>query len=251
MTPIPTPSTDAITQLAPSGVLRAAINYGNPALASKDGVTGELRGVSVDLAGELASCLGVPIEFVEYSSARSVVDGARENAWDVAFTGIDPERAKDMDYSAPYLLIEGVYLVRNVSPICSIADVDRPGHRIAVSRGSAYDLFLTREIRHAELVRGNDPTRIADMLIEQSLDVVAGVRARSEMDAQRLGGLRLLDGNFMEIRQAMATQKGRPEGAHYLAMFVEAMKASGFVERALRLHRVDSGKVAPPAERRS
>ncbi|MGF6573670.1 polar amino acid transport system substrate-binding protein [Paraburkholderia sp. GAS333] len=249
MTSAPKPSADVISQLAPSGVLRAAINYGNPALASKDAATGDLGGVSVDLARELASKLGIPVELVAFSSARSVVDAARQNLWDVAFSGIDPERAKEMDYSGPYLLIEGVYLVRDASPIRTNEEVDRPGHRIAVSRDSAYDLFLKREIREAELVRGDDPTRIADMLIEQNLDVVAGVKARSELDAQRIGGLRMLEGNFMEIRQAMATPKRRPEAARYVAEFVEEMKASGFVARALKLHRVDSGKVAPPSAR--
>jgi polar amino acid transport system substrate-binding protein len=247
MTNIPQPSPETVAQLAPNGALLAAINYGNPALAKKDAESGELRGLSVDLAKELASHLGVPIRLVEYSNARSVVDDARKNAWDIAFTGIDPERAKEMDYSSPYLLIEGVYLVRDASPIRSIANVDLAGHRIAVSRSSAYDLFLTREIQHAELIRGDDPTRIADMLIEQSLDVVAGVRARSEMDARRLGGLRLLEGNFMEIRQAMATPKGRSDGARYLTAFIEAMKGSGFVEQALDRHQVDSGRVAPLA----
>jgi len=245
MTSVPNPSSNAVSQLAPTGVLRAAINYGNPALARKAPATGELLGVSVDLSQKLASSLGVSVALVEYSNARSVVEGARTAEWDVAFTGIDPERAKDVDYSTAYLLIEGVYLVRDASAIRSIADVDQPGHRIAVSQGSAYDLFLTREIQHAEIVRGSDPTRIADMLIEQQLDVVAGVRARSELDAQRIGELRLLAGNFMEIRQAMATPKGRTEGAQYLTAFIESLKASGFIEGALRAHRVDSGKVAP------
>lgn len=245
MTNLPQPSAETIAQLTQRGILRAAINYGNPALASKHRETGELSGVSVDLAIQLAALLNARIDLVEYANARSVVEGAKQNEWDIAFTGIDPERAKEMDYSTPYLLIEGVYLVRDASNIHSNEDVDRHGHTIAVSRGSAYDLFLTRAIRHAELVRGNDPTKIADMLIDQSLDVVAGVRARSEMDARRIGGLRLLDGNFMEIRQAMATPKGRPEAARYLTAFIESMKASGFVENALHRHRVDSGKVAP------
>jgi polar amino acid transport system substrate-binding protein len=245
MTIAPKPPAAVISQLAPRGVLRAAINYGNPALAAKNADTGEQSGVSVDLARELASTLGIPVELVEFSSARSVVDAAKQDRWDVAFSGIDPERAKEMDYSGAYLLIEGVYLVREESPIRANADVDRRGHRIAVSRDSAYDLFLKREIREAELVRGDDPTRIADMLIEQNLDVVAGVKARSELDAKRIGGLRLLDGNFMEIRQAMATPKGRADAARYVTEFVEAVKASGFVARALELHRVDSGKVAP------
>lgn len=249
MNPSQQPSLDTIAQLAPLGTLRAAINYGNPALAKKDRETGTLSGVSVDLANALAASLGVPLRLLEYSKASGVVEDARTNTWDVAFTGIDPERAKDMDYTAPYLLIEGVYMVREDSAIRSNEDVDRRGHRVAVSRGSAYDLFLTRTLRDAELVRGDDPTRVADMLGEQALDIVAGVKARSEMDAKRIGGLRLLDGNFMEIRQAMAIPKGRTRGAQFLDAFVEAMKASGFVGDALIKHRVDSGKVAPIAFR--
>lgn len=238
-------SSQTIAQLAPSGVLRAAINFGNPALAKKDGQTGALTGVSVDLATQLAASLAIPIELVEYSNARSVVDDARQHKWDIAFTGIDPLRAQEMDFSTPYLLIEGVYMVRDASPIWTNEHVDRKGHRIAVSRSSAYDLFLSREIQHAELVRGDDPTAISDMLSDETIDVVAGVKARSEMDARRIGSLRLLDGNFMEIRQAMATPAGRPQAVHHLRLFIEAMKASGYVKQSLELHGVDSGKVAP------
>jgi polar amino acid transport system substrate-binding protein len=239
----PAAPADAVSQLAPSGTLRAAINYGNPTLATKDASTGELHGVSVDLARELARRLGVPVEFVQYSAARKVVEGARLQAWDVGFVGIDPDRAKDMVYTAPYLIIEGVYMVRQDSPIMTNADVDRAGTRIAVSGGSAYDLFLTREIRYAQLVRAPDPTQVADIMVRQSLEVAAGVKQRSEVDAKRIGGLRLLHGNFMEIKQAMATLKDRPAGARYLTAFVEEMKASGFVERSLERNHIEGASV--------
>ncbi|MFL9913119.1 ABC transporter substrate-binding protein [Paraburkholderia sp. RL17-337-BIB-A] len=236
---------DAVAQLAPSGTLRAAINYGNPTLATKDPATGELHGVSVDLARELARRLGVPVEFVQYPAARKVVEGARDQAWDVGFVGIDPDRAKDMVYTAPYLIIEGVYMVRQDSAIRTNADVDRTGTRIAVSGGSAYDLFLTREIKNAQLVRAPDPTQVADTMIQQSLEVAAGVKQRSEVDAKRIGGLRLLDGNFMVIRQAMATLKGRPAGARYLTAFVEDVKASGFVAASLQRNHIEGASVGP------
>ncbi|CAG4887990.1 hypothetical protein LMG31841_00559 [Paraburkholderia saeva] len=236
---------DAVAQLAPSGTLRAAINYGNPTLATKDPATGELHGVSVDLARELARRLGVPVEFVQYAAARKVVEGARERAWDVGFVGIDPDRARDMVYTAPYLIIEGVYMVRQDSAIRTNADVDRPGTRIAVSGGSAYDLFLTRQIKYAQLVRAPDPTQVADTMIQQTLEVAAGVKQRSEVDAKRIGGLRLLDGNFMVINQAMATLKDRPAGARYLSAFIEDVKASGFVAASLQRNHIEGASVGP------
>lgn len=238
-------SAEVVRQLAPSGTLRAAINYGNPILATRDAATGELHGISVDLARELARELGVPVTFVRYTAARKVVEGAHEKAWDVAFVGIDPQRAEDMEYTAPYVIIEGAYMVRIDSPFQQNADVDRSGVRIAVSGGSAYDLFLSRQLHNATLVRVPDPTIVTSTMLQQSLDVVAGVKQRNEADAQRYGGLRLLPGNFMVINQAMATQKGRPDGLQFLRAFVERMKASGFVAQALRDNHINGASVAP------
>jgi polar amino acid transport system substrate-binding protein len=239
------PSAEVVHQLAPSGTLRAAINYGNPTLATRDAATGELHGTSVDLARELARELGVPVTFVPYTAARKVVEGARDNAWDVAFVGIDPQRAQDMEYTAPYVIIEGVYMVRTQAPFHDNADVDRDGVRIAVSNGSAYDLFLSRQLHHATLVRVPDPTIVTATMLQQSLDVVAGVKQRSQADAQRYGDLRLLPGNFMVINQAMATQKGRPDGIRFLRAFIERMKASGFVAQALHNNHIDGASVGP------
>lgn len=240
------PPSSAVTELAPSGKLRAAINYGNPILATRDSMTGEPRGVSVDLARELAKRLGVPVELVTYSAAGKVVEGARANEWDIAFVAIDPKRAVDMDQTGPYVIIEGAYLVPQASLIKKNSDVDQKGVRIAVGAGSAYDLYLSREIKNAQLVRAPTSPLVVDTMVKQSLEVAAGVKQQLEADSKRIPGLRLLDGRFMVINQAMATPKGRPTGAKYLREFVEEMKASGFVANALARHRIEGAAIAPP-----
>ena len=232
------------TELAPSGTLRAAINFGNPILASRDAASGEARGVSVDLARELGKRLGVPVELVGYTAAGKVVEGAKSNEWDIAFVAIDPKRGADMEQTTPYVVIEGAYLVPQASPIRNNADVDRQGTRVVVGAGSAYDLFLSREIRNAQLVRAPTSPLVVDTMVKQGYEVAAGVRQQLEADGKRLPGLRLLDGRFMVINQAMAMPKGRPAGARYLGAFVEEMKASGFVAQALARHRIEGAAVA-------
>ena len=245
----PVSTSEAVAELAPSGRLRAAINFGNPVLATRDAATGEARGVSVDLARELGSRIGVPVELVLYPAAGKVVEGLKSNAWDVAFVAIDPARAVDIDFTAPYIIIEGAYLVPADSPIRSNADVDRDGVRIAVGAGSAYDLYLSRELTRAQLVRAPTSPVVVDTMVEQKLDVAAGVKQQLEADAKRVRGVRLLEGRFMEIEQAMATPKGRAAGARYLAAFVEEMKASGFVAAALARHGIAGATIAPAAAR--
>lgn len=236
----------AIGELAPNGKLRAAINFGNPVLAQKDAATGEPRGVSVDLARELARRLGVPLDMVLYTAAGRVTDGARANEWDIAFVAIDPARAVDMDYSAAYVIIEGAYLVPRDSPIRDNAEVDRDGVRVVAGRGSAYDLYLTRELKHAQIVRSPTSGVVVDTMVAQRLDVAAGVRQQLDADAKRVPNVRVLDGRFMVINQAMATPKGHPAGARYLVEFVEEMKSSGFVAQSLRRSGVEGAGVAPP-----
>jgi polar amino acid transport system substrate-binding protein len=243
---VPPAPTLAVAQLAPKGTLRTAINYGNPILATRD-AAGEPRGVSVDLARELARRLGVPVELVIYTAAGKVVEGIKAGAWDVGFFAIDPVRAADTDFSAAYLLIEGAYLVPADSSIRKNEDVDRDGVRVAVGRGSAYDLYLTRELKRATLLRAPTSQAVTDMMLAEKLDVAAGVKQQMQADAARLSGLRLLDGRFMEIRQAIAVPKGRAAGAAYLRDFVEEMKASGFVAGALRRHGIEGAVVAGPA----
>jgi polar amino acid transport system substrate-binding protein len=225
--------------------MRAAINFGNPVLALKDPSTGEPRGVSVDLSRELARRLGVPVEFVTFNAAGKVVEALRSKEVDVVYVAIDPARAVDISYTAPYVVIEGAYLVLEGSLIRANAEVDREDVRVVVATGSAYDLFLSRELKHAKLVRAPTSSAVVDLFVAQKLEVAAGVRQQLEADAKRIAGLRLLAGRFMVINQAMGTPRGREAGARYLREFIEEMKASGFVARALERSGVDGVSVAP------
>lgn len=236
-----------VTQLAPSGTLRAAINFGNPILAVKDAISGEPRGVSVDLARELGKRLGVPVELISFAAAGKVVEAVKDAQVDVAFVAIDPVRGADMLQTPPYVIIEGAYLVRNESPIKSNAEVDRTGNRVAVGGGSVYDLYLTREVKAATLQRAPTSPAMVDFFLAQGLEVAAGVKQQLQADAKRLPGLRLLDGRFMVIQQAMSLPKGREAGARYVTSFVEEMIASGFVAAALARHGIEGAAVAARA----
>jgi polar amino acid transport system substrate-binding protein len=240
------PSASTVLQLAPTGKLRAAINFGNAILVHRD-AAGYPAGVSIDLARELARRLGVPLEFVTYASARKVVDGLKGGAWDVAFLAIDPARAVDIDYTAPYVVIEGAYLVRESSRLASNDQVDGPGTRVVVANGSAYDLFLSRELKQATLVRVPTSQEVVDQFVAQSLDVAAGVKQQLESDARRIPGLRLLPGRFMAINQAMGMPRGRDAALPWLRDFVEEMKGSGFVSQSLARHRIEGVSLAPAA----
>ncbi len=243
------PTTAAAADLAPTGTLRAAINFGNPILATRDAASGEPRGVSVDLAREAAKRLGLPIELVTFTSAGQVVEAVKARSVDLAFVAIDPVRAADTEYTAPYVIIEGAYLVRQNSPLRSNAEVDRAGHRIAVGRGSAYDLYLRRELKAATLVQAPTSPAVTDLFLAQNLEVAAGVKQQLQADAQRLPGLRLLDGRFMVIEQAMGVPKGRLVAQRWLSHYIEDMKASGFVAQALARHGIQGAAVAPPQAR--
>ncbi|WP_041675336.1 ABC transporter substrate-binding protein [Ramlibacter tataouinensis] len=234
-----------MAELAPTGTLRAAINFGNPILAGR-GPDGQPRGVSVDLAREAGRRLGVPVELVTFNSAGTVVEAVKARSVDLAFVAIDPVRAADTEYTAPYVVIEGAYLVREGSPLRSNEEVDRPGTRVAVGRGSAYDLFLSRELKSATLVRAPTSPAVTDLFVAQDLEVAAGVKQQLEADARRVPGLRLLPGRFMVIEQAMGVPKGRTAAQAWLSRFIEEMKASGFVAEALRRHGIEGAAVALP-----
>lgn len=240
----------AARDLAPSGTLRAAINIGNPILAARGPEGGDPTGVSVDLARELAKRLGVPVSFTVYPAAGQVTAAAKTGAWDVAFVAVDPARSADFLQTQPYVVIEGAYLVRGSSPLTANEQVDRDGVRVAVGKGSAYDLFLTRELKHAQLVRTGTSPAVVNEFLAQNLDVAAGVRQQLEADMKRLSGqdLRLLPGRFMVIEQAMGAPKGREAGLPYLRSFLEDVKASGFVADALKRHRIEGAAVAPAAK---
>lgn len=232
--------------LCPTGKLRAAINLGNPILANLDTATGQPFGVSVDLAQALAERLGVALERVVVSGAAKSVAALNDQTADVGFFAIDPLRGAEIAFTAPYVLIEGCYLVRQDSPLQNNAEVDREGVRVAVGTGSAYDLFLTRELKHAQIVREPNVAGVVDAFLAQKLEVAAGIKQQLEASVLRLPELRLLDGHFMVIQQAMGLPKRfGPEAAAYLSQFVEEMKASGFVAEALARHHIKGASVAP------
>ena len=234
-----------VADLAPTGVLRASINIGNPILANL-GADGQPFGVSIDLAREFARRVGVDIELVVFDSAGKSVDAVTNEEADFGFFAVDPVRGAGISFTAPYVLIEGAYLVRDASPLRDNAEVDLPGRRVTVGKGSAYDLYLTRELRQADIVRAATSPAVVDTFLEQNLDVAAGVRQQLEADAKRVPGLRLLPGRFMVIQQAMGLPKARSAAAvELLRCFVEDMKASGFVAEALDRHGIEGASVAP------
>lgn len=242
------PEPKLVDAFAPAGKLRASINLGNPVLANRDPKTGEPVGVSIDLATELARRLGVGLELVVFDAAKKSVDAVSEEQADIGFFAIDPARGERIAFTDAYVLIEGSYLVRDDSPIRSNDEVDRAGHRIVVGKGSAYDLFLTREIRHATLIPSATTQTVIDTFLTENAEVAASVRPALEAEAKEHPGLRLLAGRFMVIRQAMGLPKSRgADAAAYLAAYVEEQKANGFVADALKRHRIDGGTVAPAA----
>jgi polar amino acid transport system substrate-binding protein len=233
-------------ELAPSGVLRAGINLGNPVIAQPGADGGEPRGVGPALARELAKRIGTPITFTTYETAGKLADAVKQGAWDVGFLAIDPERAADIDFTNAYVHIEGTYMAREDSPLRSIADVDRDGVQVAVGLKTAYDLFLSRHLKHAELVRSPTSKTAIAQFLAGNIDVVAGVRQPLVAVAATSPGLRVMDGSFMVIRQASGVPKGRARARDYVASFIEEAKRSGFVADALKASGVEAS-VAPPA----
>jgi polar amino acid transport system substrate-binding protein len=236
---------DVVTAFTPTGKLRASINLGNPILANTD-PGGAPGGVSVDLAREFARRLDVDIELVVFDAAGKSVQAVTDEQADIGFFAIDPQRGAGIAFTGPYVLIEGCYLVRDDSPLRANDEVDRAGRTVVVGKGSAYDLYLTRELKQATISRSPTSPTVVDTFVERRADVAAGVKQQLEADARRLGGLRLLPGRFMVIQQAMGLPKSRGAAAAAgLAAFVEEMKASGFVAAALARHRIEGASVAP------
>lgn len=231
--------------LAPTGKLRVGINYGNPVLATRDPNTGQLDGVAVDLARELGRRTDLPVELVGFESAGKMVEGLQAAAWDVAFLAVDPGREEEISFTAPYIEIEGTYLVPPGSIIAAIADVDREDVRVGVSSKSAYDLFLTRNLKHAQLVRVYSPEAAFELIVAGKVDALGGVRQHLMANTAKLPGSRVLHGRFMAIQQALGIPKGRQAGISYLRGFIEDVKASGLVARALEKAGVQGVSIAP------
>ena len=230
--------------LAPTGTLRASINLGNPILANVD-QDGNPVGVSIDLANGLGRLLGLGVELVVFDTAGKSVEAVAQEQADFGFFAVDPVRGADIAFTAPYVLIEGAYLVPETSPLRDNAEVDQPGQRVVVGKGSAYDLYLTRALKHAEIVRAPTSPKVVDTFMGLGAEVAAGVKQQLEADAARVPGLRLLPGRFMVIQQAMGISKARGDAAAaVLRTYVEAMKANGFVATALARHGIQGASVA-------
>lgn len=234
------PTAEITKELAPSGTLRAGINLGNPVLAQ--GTPEDPRGVTVDLARELSKRIDVPLQMIAFDAAGKTFEALKAGKLDLIFLAIEPVRANEIEFTPPYVIIEGVYLVPNDSPLKVVADADRKGVRIGVNKNSAYDLFLTRTLKDAELIRGESGLELFE---QQKLEAAAGIKQPLTAYAKAHPGVRLIDGRFMEIRQAMGVPKGRVMAAGYLRGFIEEMKASGFIADALRRSDQDA-TVAPP-----
>jgi len=225
-------------ELTPQGKLRVGVNLGNFLLVNKDPATGELRGVVPDLAAELARRLGTTAELVAYPGAGQVADAASAGTWDVGFIGAEPQRAAVIEFSLAYLEIPATYLVPAGSPIRSVGEVDRPGVRIATAARSAYDLFLSRSLQHAQLVRAEGIPASYDLFVNEKLDALSGLLPRLAADVTRLPGARILEGKFTAIQQAIGTPKARTAAAAYLAEFVADIKSSGLVAQLIAKHNV-------------
>jgi polar amino acid transport system substrate-binding protein len=240
----PTISSAVLFDLAPTGKLRVGIMYTNPVVAVRDPATGYLSGIAVDLARELGRRIDVPVELVGYETTAAMLGGLKAGAWDVAFSGYDPQQA-GLDMTAPYIESDGIYLVPAGSALRTSADVDREGVRVAVSARSSLDLNLSRTLQHARLERVPGANGAAELFIAGEADVLASVRQQIVRVAARLPGSRVLDGRFMVIGQALAVPAGHDAGIHYLRAFIEDVKTSGQVAQLLEKHRISGAAVAP------
>lgn len=238
---------DVLSQLAPTGVLRAGVNTGNFLLVTGRSADGGPEGVSPDMARAIAERLGVPVRYVPYARPGALADEAGTGAWDIGLIGAEPQRAEKIAFTAAYCEIEATYLVPAGSPIASMAEVDRPGVRIAVTARAAYDLWLERNIRNATLVRTDTIDSAFQRFADEKLEVLAGLRPRLLTDAESLPGSRILDGKFTAVQQAVGTARANEAGAAFLRDFVEEAKASGLVAGFIERHKVRGLSVAPAA----
>jgi polar amino acid transport system substrate-binding protein len=237
----------AAAELAPTGSIRAALNFANRVLARRGEAGGEPAGVSADLARELGRRLDVPVRFLSYESAAAMADAARAGEWDIAFLAADPAREETIAFTAPYLELDATYLVPAGSRIRTLDEVDAPGVRIAARSRSDYDLFLRRSLTQGTLVYPRDAETDLDVLVSGRADVLAGLRHALADTAAEVPGLRLLDGRFAAMQQAIGVPRGRAAAEAYLRAFVEDVKASGLVAKAIAVSRAQGVSAAPPA----
>jgi polar amino acid transport system substrate-binding protein len=243
----PQPDPAVLADLAPTGRLRAGINYGNAILAAKDPASGQFSGVAIDLARDIAAQLGVPLDLVPFETAGALVDGATSGAWEVAFLGSEPAREQVISFTPAYLEIEATYLVKDSSMLRHAAEVDRPGVTIGAPARANYQLFLSRTLQRAALTIAPDSSSAQELLMSGQIDALAGLKEGLIGLAERLPETRLLDGRFMAVQQSIGVPKGREAGLSFLTSFVEEAKASGLVARGIEKTGARGVSVAPPA----
>lgn len=237
----------ARAQLAPTGVLRAGINLSNFLLVTGRSEKNDPVGVAPDMAAAIAEALGVPVKYVPFKTPGELGDQVGKDVWDIGLIGAEPQRAEKIQFTAAYVEIEATYMVPEGSPIKSIADVDKKGVRIAVSARSAYDLWLVNNIRNATLVQVGGLDAAYEKFMSDKLEVLAGLRPGLLKDVEKAPGLKILDGKFTAVQQAVGTAKANADGAAFLADFVEKAKKSGLVQSFIDRHKVKGLTVAPPA----
>jgi len=236
-----------IQSFAPTGTLRVGINLGNPVLAGLDATTQKPKGVTIDIANEIGKRSGIPVELIPFKTAGSTVDAIKAGNIDMIFVAIDPVRGADVSYTPPYIQIEGAYMVKANSPLKNNEEVDRSGVEIVVGKGSAYDLYLTREIKNAALLRAASSQAVIDDFMAGKGNVAAGVKQQLESDAKRYQDLRMLPGRFMVINQAIGIPKARADyekTTAYLSNIITDLKSSGFVAQAMKRHNIQGAQVA-------
>lgn len=245
--PMKTIDPSMLSSFAPTGTLRVGINLGNPILANENPVSHQAQGVTVDIAQEIGKRIGLPVKLISFKTAGNTVDAVKTGEIDLVFVAIDPIRGADISYTPAYIQIEGAYMVKANSPIKTNEQVDVAGNEIVVGKGSAYDLYLSREIKHATLLRAASSQAVVDDFMSGKGNVAAGVKQQLESDAKRYEGLRMLPGRFMAINQAIGIPKARPQyelTTAYLSDVITQLKQSGFVAQALQRHRIEGAKVA-------
>ena len=238
----------ARADLAPTGTLHVGINFANILLTARDPVTRAPSGVALDLAHEFGKRLGVPVKILHYESAGGLAEAAAKGEWQLGFLAIEPKRANEITFTAAYVEIEATYLVPPGSAFKSVDEVDRAGVRISVTGKAAYDLYLTRTLKHATLFRTADAEATFKQFVAEKMDALAGLKSQLEIDQPKLPGSRILPGNFTAVLQAAGTPRGHEAGARYLAAFIEDVKSSGFVARAIEKHKIRGLTVAPTAK---
>lgn len=236
-----------ISSFAPTGTLRVGINLGNPILANENPQTHELYGITIDIAHEIGKRLSLPVKLTPFKTAGNTVDAVKTGDIDLVFVAIDPVRGADISYTPPYIQIEGAYMVKTSSSIQQNDQVDVSGNEIVVGKGSAYDLYLSREIKNATLLRAASSQAVVDDFMSGKGNVAAGVKQQLESDAKRYEGLRMLPGRFMVINQAIGIPKARPQYEQtttYLSDLITQLKQSGFVAKSMHEHKIEGAKVA-------